>query len=584
MTTLAHNMADGTAAEIKRVPQDCAIRDRLRAAAPAVAAAFGRETPPGREQLEAAARELLAAHSLPAEFLGFAMVALDNAFWLADFEAVPFRRRLLLLPKCLSNSRSCPATIDTVGLNCAGCGACEIAGLKTEAESLGYTVIVAEGTSSVILKVLEGAADGILGVACLDSLEKSFERIADLGIPHQAIPLLTDGCQDTVAEVTRLRQTLHTFNDRGVATVRRSYLPLLRATHHIFEPTTLDGLLATCTCPHCGEATRTPATRATDAIAREWLRLGGKRLRPFITLAAYAVGKYGPAALAPTAPVADLLPPGIRQIAVAIEALHKASLVHDDIEDHDAFRYGRPTIHREHGLDIAINVGDYLVGLGYKLIADRTDDFGAEAIAAILQRLAVAHLQLCCGQGTELLWDREASDQLRPLHALQIGALKTAPAFEVALYAGLRSAGVELAPEALSQFASYIGEGYQVRDDLADWEEDGSHRQSLGRDFVAGRPTILQAFAVEAGGSAELEALAAEGRLQEEAEVVLERVREVYERLGAFAKAELLYARLRQRALELAGQLGDPALQELLRFLVRNILPQRPLSVSIPPD
>ncbi|MEI6504193.1 MAG: polyprenyl synthetase family protein, partial [Armatimonadota bacterium] len=421
---------------------------------------------------------------------------------------------------------------------------------------------------------LEGKADAILGVACLDSLEKSFDRISDLGIPHQAIPLLTDGCEDTLAEVDRVRETLSALSAGGL-TVQRSYLPLLRATHTIFEPAALDCLVVGCTCPPRGDAASEGAMAATDAIARDWLGTGGKRLRPFITLAAYAVGKYGTAALSPTAQLTDLLPPAIQRISVAIEALHKASLVHDDIEDRDASRYGRPTIHREHGVDTAINVGDYLVGLGYKLIADQATEFGAEVIVAILQRLSAAHLQLCCGQGTELLWDRELQAQLRPVHALHIGALKTAPAFEVALYAGLRAAGVDIPEAALKQFASYIGEGYQVLDDLEDWEEAGSHRQAVGRDFVAGRPTILQAFALEAGGAEELAALAHEGHLQEDATTVIDRVREVYERRGAFEKADLLYARLRQRAFELAGELGDPAIQELLRFLVRNILRKR---------
>ena len=56
-------------------------------------------------------------------------------------------------------------------------------------------------------------------------------------------------------------------------------------------------------------------------------------------------------------------------MALAIEALHKASLVHDDIEDDDEFRYGRPTLHRVHGVAQAVNVGDFLIGLGYRLIA-----------------------------------------------------------------------------------------------------------------------------------------------------------------------------------------------------------------------
>ncbi|NDB05852.1 MAG: polyprenyl synthetase, partial [Acidimicrobiia bacterium] len=90
-------------------------------------------------------------------------------------------------------------------------------------------------------------------------------------------------------------------------------------------------------------------------------------MRPFICLAAYdaaladriASGRQGPAADRASA----------RTAAVSIEIFHKASLVHDDIEDDDAMRYGRPTMHRVHGIPSAINAGDYLLGLGYRLIA-----------------------------------------------------------------------------------------------------------------------------------------------------------------------------------------------------------------------
>lgn len=563
--------------DIKQVPLQCEIRTAVRALAVELAEPLSRTAPPGREALEAAATQLLQRLDLPYELLGFAMVAVDNAFWHSEYQAVPYSRRLLLLPKCLSRSGQCPGTLDSVGLNCAGCGACEIKGLKEHAEKLGYQVIVAEGTSSVIMKVLEGEADAILGVACLDSLERSFERIVDLGIPHQSIPLLTSGCQDTTAEIDLIRDTL-TVRGPAKHRVQRSYLPLLRFTRRIFESDELAHVLATCACPAEGAAEAPRLLKATDRIAREWLKLGGKRLRPFITLASYAVGKHGLAALSPTEDVEPLLPKSIRHLAVAIEALHKASLVHDDIEDKDAFRYGQPTIHRTYGIETAINVGDYLVGLGYRLIAAQSDSLGAGCVADILNRLSAAHLQLCCGQGTELLWNREANeplDDLRPIHALQIGALKTAPAFEAALYAGLRAAELDFDQETLKQFAVYIGEGYQVLNDLQDWEEEAPNKLGLGRDFVGGRPTILQAFALEAGGAEELAALANEGRLQENPAVVIDRVREVYVLRGAFDKAEILYARLRDRALSLAGQLGDPVLQELLRFLARNVLRKR---------
>lgn len=558
---------------IKQVPPECAVRERIRQAAAVLADAGA--APLDRDRLQEHGERLLQELGLPREWLGFAMVAIDNAIWRPDYAAVPRRRRLLLLPKCLSAAGACPATIDADGLHCEGCGQCDLAPLQAEAEALGYGVIIAEGTGAVVSQVLEGQADAILGVACLDSLEKSFERISDMGIAHQAVPLLRDGCVDTEAELDLIRELmrLEAPADGGFGRpLQRSYLPLLRMTRTIFE-VELDALLDGCMCALATpEGSRDPV-EATDAIARQWLVLGGKRLRPFITLAAYVIARHGSGGLAAEADLEVMLPPAVRSTAVAIEALHKASLVHDDIEDADQFRYGQPTIHRQHGLEAAINVGDYLVGLGYRLVATQAEALGPKAVSDILAKLSSAHLRLCCGQGAELMWNSRPHDTLEPLHALQIASLKTAPAFEAALYAGLRAAGPVTEEAAITAFSGYVGEAYQVLNDLEDWEDGNGGKLSCGRDFAAGRPTILRSFATQAGASAQL----AEWRRQcaTDALAVIGRVRDLYAELGVFEKGETLYGRLRDRALQVADTVSDTDLADLLRVLARSVLPLR---------
>ena len=554
--------------DVKLVPPEPGVRAAIRRAA--VECPGGKLTagPPAIEDIQVRAAEILAHLRLPDGYLGFTMVCVDNTFWAADFAAVPFERRLLLLPKCLSNADACMGGYDTIGLHCAGCGACALAGLKQDAEHLGYEVIIAEGTSSAVLRVLEGRADAILGVACLDSLDRSFERISDLGIAHQAVPLLTDGCTNTTAEIDLIRELIYTSSADERAE-RQSWLPLLRATRDVFEPVQLtEAIDARCSDPVADDTTPTPLA-ATDRIACDWLARGGKRLRPFVTIAAYAMARHGFAGLEPGADTLSLVPRPVRRVALAIEALHKASLVHDDIEDGDTHRYGEPTVHHVHGVGTAINVGDYLVGLGYRLIADQTDHLGAGCVADILRRLAAAHMRLCSGQGAELQWD---SRPLRPIDALQIGALKTAPAFEVALYAGLRAAETHVDEDLLRRLATYIGEGFQVLNDLDDWDERAAHRRPPGHDIITRRPTILRAFAEDAGGAEQLELLFEQAQSLDDHSASIERVRGLYEELGAFEKARALHSRLREAALELAEHMPSAALRELARFLVRSIL------------
>jgi hypothetical protein len=140
--------------EIRRVPQDAEVRRRIRARAAEVARELPSATPPARERLMELGRSVLQGLDLPDDYLGFAMVGISNGFWREQFEAVPRDRRLLLLPKCLREPDACQATIDSVGLHCAGCGACVMHDLIRRARGLGYEVVVAEGTSSVIMKVL----------------------------------------------------------------------------------------------------------------------------------------------------------------------------------------------------------------------------------------------------------------------------------------------------------------------------------------------------------------------------------------------------------------------------------------------
>jgi geranylgeranyl pyrophosphate synthase len=156
----------------------------------------------------------------------------------------------------------------------------------------------------------------------------------------------------------------------------------------------------------------------------------------------------------------------VKKVALAMECFHKASLIHDDIEDGDAERYGEPTLHTEHGLPVALNAGDLLLGDGYRLIADS----GAPpALAArILSAAARGHRTLCLGQGAELAW-LQSPAPLSTLQVLEIFRQKTAPAFSVSLEAGALLAGADDETlDILRRYSDALGIAYQIRDDLED--------------------------------------------------------------------------------------------------------------------
>ena len=126
----------------------------------------------------------------------------------------------------------------------------------------------------------------------------------------------------------------------------------------------------------------------TEALAYDFLAKGGKYSRPFITLAVHDAMTGGAGTAQAGAEHLAGLPAAIYRAAMSIETFHKASLVHDDVEDDDAYRYGEETLHRRYGIPTAINVGDYLIGMGYRLVSRESKSLGPETVSDIVDCLA----------------------------------------------------------------------------------------------------------------------------------------------------------------------------------------------------
>jgi geranylgeranyl diphosphate synthase, type II len=218
--------------------------------------------------------------------------------------------------------------------------------------------------------------------------------------------------------------------------------------------------------------------------------------------------------------------------------------------------------------------------LGYRLVAQERSALGADTAADILAQFADAHTRLCEGQGAELIWRDAPDKRLSPLDALKIYALKTAPAFEAALLAGVRLAGpVEPYRDAIVRFARHLGVAYQILNDLDDWQPGGPDHRPGGADLLRGRPTILWALAMLQQSDAarrELESLL----LLPDSQTAIARARELYEQAGVFRQAAALVAKHHERACQAADTFSIAPLRRLLHFLADAILDRRPLSIS----
>ncbi len=434
------------------IPQSKQERDQLAVAVRRYVEEREPVPPLSREELESHTDRVIQFTRSKAIYRDYLAVLISNEVWRETLATIPYERRLLLLPKCLRVEDKCPAPFDEFGLLCKQCGLCTIQDLQVEAERLGYAVLVAEGSAVVMAIVETGKIDAIVGVSCLSVLERAFPYMEAAAVPGIAIPLLQDDCRDTTVDLDWVWNVIHLSGDDRT---RRLDLDALRdEVQSWFEPRVLEEMLG-------------PVESDTEEIARAWLAKSGKRWRPFLTACAFQSFQEDPQLQIP----ADL-----QKIALSVECFHKASLVHDDIEDRDSSRYGEATLHEAHGVPVALNVGDLLLGEGYRMIAE--SQASPERKEQMLRAATQGHRSLCLGQGAELWWDRKPKP-LTSLEVLEIFRRKTAPAFEVALRLGAVYAGAdEEVWDAIRGYSEALGIAYQIRDDLADAVPDGSESAS----------------------------------------------------------------------------------------------------------
>lgn len=209
--------------------------------------------------------------------------------------------------------------------------------------------------------------------------------------------------------------------------------------------------------------------RLTAAI-RHAVFPGGARFRPRLCLAvARACGDASPAlALA---------------AATAIELLHCASLVLDDLPcfDDAALRRGQPTVHAVYGDALAVLAGNALIVRAFELLGEAAGDdplAAARILAAVARGVGAPH-GITAGQA----WEAEPRIDLRAYHRAKTGAL-----FEAAVIAGAIAGGGD--PAAWEGLGGDLGEAYQVADDLGDLFGCSEHLgKPVGQDSAHRRPS-----------------------------------------------------------------------------------------------
>ncbi len=201
-----------------------------------------------------------------------------------------------------------------------------------------------------------------------------------------------------------------------------------------------------------------------------------KRIRPLLVLlTAYATGTDWQKAL---------------PLAAAVELLHNFSLIHDDIEDHDLLRRSRPTVWAKWGTSQAINAGDGMFALVFKVVTGLEDHCSEEFVLTALNAISNTCLKLIEGQFLDVAF--EGCDDISLEKYWEIIGGKTAALIGCSIKLGGLVSNLKYSElDELYQFGYKLGLNYQIQDDLLGiWGDAGKVGKSIISDLVNRKVTL----------------------------------------------------------------------------------------------
>lgn len=216
--------------------------------------------------------------------------------------------------------------------------------------------------------------------------------------------------------------------------------------------------------------------------ARYILSLGGKRLRPLLTLMG-----------------ADLFGSAVDKVinaALAIEIFHNFSLLHDDLMDRADMRRGQPTVHKKWNANSAILSGDAMVIEAYRYIAK----VPPASLPVIMDLFSTTAMQIC--QGQQLDMDFEKRMDVSEAEYIEMIRLKTAVLIGCALKMGALIGGAEPRDaDCLYEYGINIGLAFQLKDDLLDvYGDPRTFGKMIGGDILCNKKTYLLIKALKNSG------------------------------------------------------------------------------------
>ena len=229
--------------------------------------------------------------------------------------------------------------------------------------------------------------------------------------------------------------------------------------------------------------------------------------------------------------------------AAAIELLHNSFLVHDDIEDDSEYRRDRPTLHRQYGVPLAVNVGDAMNAMSIRLLKQNLSLLGPELTGRVFEEFDHMSIETIEGQAMELGWIRDNDCSTSEEDYLLMVLKKTAwysfihPARIGALIAEPERTDLD----GFNRFGYFLGTAFQIQDDVLNLVGDRKkYGKEIGGDLLEGKRTLILSHLLRSSSAPEKQRLKdflAKPRNQRSAR----EVSWIYDRLHSYGSIE--YAR-----------------------------------------
>lgn len=282
------------------------------------------------------------------------------------------------------------------------------------------------------------------------------------------------------------------------------------------------------------EKTLNDSIQADHPILRkastELLSAGGKRIRPVFVLLAGRLGNHNIGQ--------------VKTVAVALELIHMATLVHDDVIDDAELRRGKPTIKHLYGNRVAMYTGDYILARALEIIAQLKNPDIHQALSKTLVEVSIGEIEQ---MKDRFNWDQTLRGYLRRIKR------KTALLIASSCQLGAIAAGVSLKEaKKLYRYGYYVGMSYQIIDDILDFTASSKQLgKPVGNDLLQGNITLPVLIAMQ------------------EEKSLKQFIKELFqkEKISETDMHEVLHVLHKTNAIEMSYQLSNQYLQKALQVL-----------------